>query len=62
MYPAPADSLLTVSEVARKFNCSTRHIWRLVDAKQFPAPIRLGSKLRRWSRASIEQYLAEKGR
>ena len=64
MYPAPADSdrLLTVSEIARQLNCSTRHIWRLLDTGQFPLPIRLGSKLRRWPREAIERRPAGQNR
>lgn len=63
MCPAPARSHpLTATEVARKFNCSTRHIWRLLDAGRFPVPIRLGSKLRRWPREAIERWPAGQNR
>lgn len=58
--PAQPDNLLlTVQEVARRLACSTRHVWRLVDAGQFPSPISLGTRLKRWPRAQVDRWLAQ---
>ena len=58
--PAHHDNpLLTIQEVGRICQCSTRHIFRLVQAKQFPGPISLGSKLKRWRRVQVDRWLAE---
>ena len=50
--------LLDVQAVAKILGCSTRHVYRLSDAGKMPAPLRLGS-LVRWSRQSIEEWIAE---
>lgn len=52
--------LLTVQQVATMLNISRRTIWWLVANGKFPKPIRLGARLRRWERAEIEAFLAEK--
>jgi len=58
--PAHQDNLLlTIQEVARICQCSTRHIFRLVQAGQFPSPISLGSRLKRWPRVQVDRWLAE---
>ena len=41
--------------------CGTT-IWELVRAGQFPAPLHLTARARRWSRAEVEQWLAERPR
>lgn len=48
--------LLTVEEVARLLDVSTRHLRRLADRNEFPQPIRLGGCVR-WHRAAVEQFL-----
>lgn len=51
---APRDALLLdASAVARLLMCSKRHLLRLVDAGQFPRPVSVGSKLKRWPRAVV---------
>ena len=51
--------MLDVSAVARLLDVSPRHVWRLADAGEFPRPVSLGSKLKRWPRASVESWIAE---
>lgn len=51
-------SLLTVEQVAERLNCSTRHIYRMSDRGDMPAPIKLGKKLVRWQRQVFEKWLA----
>jgi excisionase family DNA binding protein len=53
----PAAPLLDVRAVAEWLNCSTRHVYRLADARRMPAPVRLGA-LVRWNRKAIEDWLA----
>jgi excisionase family DNA binding protein len=58
---APAETptaLLSVKQLADLVNCSTRHIYRLVDAGRMPPPVRLGA-LVRWSRPTIEAWIAD---
>jgi len=54
----PAAALMTIDEVARLLNCSTRTVYRLNDAGRVPRPVRLGSLLR-WNRRVIEQWIAD---
>ena len=58
--PSPESSakLLDVQGVAELLNCSARHVYRLSDAGQMPAPVRLGS-LVRWPRSAIETWIAD---
>lgn len=39
-------TLLTIEEVAKLFNVSSRHVSNLVKRKQLPQPIRLGRAVR----------------
>lgn len=50
--------LIGPETVARMFGCSRRHLKRLGDAGQMPRPVKLGSKLIRWSRAEIEAWIS----
>jgi excisionase family DNA binding protein len=50
--------LLDVAAVARLLGCSPRHIWRLADSGDFPAPLPVG-RLRRWQRAAIVQWIQD---
>jgi excisionase family DNA binding protein len=49
--------LLSVREVAERLGCSPRHVYRLSDGGLMPRPLKLGA-LVRWSRKSIEQWIA----
>lgn len=51
--------LLTAPQVSELLGISTRHLWRMADSGQFPRPISLGLKLKRWSRSVVERWLAE---
>jgi excisionase family DNA binding protein len=53
----PASALLDVKAVAQMLDCSSRHIYRLVDDGRMPAPVRLGA-LVRWPRPVIEEWIA----
>ena len=48
--------LLDVHDVAAICGCSARHVKRLADLGEIPAPIRLGH-LRRWSKAALETWI-----
>ncbi len=54
---APAAQLLDVRAVAALLGCSPRHVYRLSDAGQMPAPVRLGA-LVRWRRQVIEDWIS----
>lgn len=53
---AASTGLLSIVEVAKLCHCSPRHIRRLVDTGQVPAPVRLGS-LVRWNRGQILKWI-----
>ena len=50
-------AMLNVGDVATLLRCSRRHVYRLVDAGRMPAPVKIGALIR-WSRASIEEWIA----
>ena len=49
-------ALLDKKEVSALFGCSVRHIYRLVETGQMPAPVRLGS-LPRWSKKALVRWI-----
>ena len=54
---ASTSALLHIRDVAAQLNCSTRHVYRLVDTRRIPQPIKLGALLR-WGRSDFEQWIA----
>ena len=52
----PPTGLLDVRSVAELLNCSTRHVYRMADARKLPQPVRLGV-LVRWPKAKIESWI-----
>jgi excisionase family DNA binding protein len=56
-HPAPPSALLDVKAVAMLLDCSARHVFRLADAGELPAPIRIG-RLVRWRRVDLDSWLA----
>jgi len=56
--PREPSAMLGVNGVAELLDCSSRHVYRLADAGRMPRPVRLGA-LVRWSRAAIEQWIAD---
>jgi excisionase family DNA binding protein len=52
-----AAQLLDVRAVARLLGCSERHVYRLSDSGQMPAPVKLGA-LVRWRRQDLDAWLA----
>ena len=43
--PVVNAALISIHDVATLLDCSTRHIYRLVDARRIPQPIKLGALL-----------------
>ena len=56
--PPEQTAMLSVGDVAGMLRCSSRTVYRLSDAGKLPRPVKLGA-LVRWSRAAIEQWLAD---
>src|SRR2546428_621450 len=56
------DTLLDVTAVAKKFNISTRSVWRLVASGEIPPPIRIG-RCARWfpegAKQPMEKHLTD---
>jgi predicted DNA-binding transcriptional regulator AlpA len=54
--PHTDPALLDAAAVAALLGCSTRHVWRMHDARLMPPACRLG-RLVRWSRAAIVAWI-----
>jgi predicted DNA-binding transcriptional regulator AlpA len=54
-------SSLGVSDLAKLFNVSERHIRRLQMTGRLPEPIRLGKRCLRWPRPVIEEFARNGG-
>ena len=57
--PAKPSSMYSTDDLAQIFNCSSRHIRRLVFRGDLPNPVKLG-RLSRWPRPTFEQWFTEK--
>ncbi len=55
----PGDCLLTVNQFARRLAIGVRTLWRLVEHKKAPQPIRFSRKLVRWHSRDVAAYLDE---
>jgi predicted DNA-binding transcriptional regulator AlpA len=58
--PAPADppDVLDVQGLGAKLKCSERHLYRMVERKLVPEPVKLGA-LNRWPRAVIDKWISD---
>jgi predicted DNA-binding transcriptional regulator AlpA len=57
--PDQSFSMYSTDDLAVLFNCSTRHIRRLVFREDFPRPLKVG-RLSRWSKPAVERWLTKK--
>jgi predicted DNA-binding transcriptional regulator AlpA len=57
--PKPTEPalLLDVAAVAQLLGVSPRHVWRMADAGEFPRPVAVGAKLKRWLRAAVLTWI-----
>ena len=55
--PTEPAHLLDVAAVARLLDVSARHVWRMCDADQFPRPLAIGAKLKRWPRSVVLAWI-----
>jgi predicted DNA-binding transcriptional regulator AlpA len=55
--PTEPAQLLDVATVAQLLGVSTRHVWRMCDAGQFPRPVAIGAKLKRWPRSVVLAWI-----
>jgi excisionase family DNA binding protein len=51
------ETLLNVKEMAKRFNISVRHVYRLVARGDLPRPFRIGRCVR-WSPLDVERFEA----
>ena len=49
--------MINVGGVAALLVCSPRHVWRLANSPDFPRPVSIGVKLKRWRKSAIVQWL-----
>ena len=54
------EQLLTIGDVAERFNVCPTTIRRWCEASLFPQPIRFNRRLFRWRASVIEKFLNEK--
>lgn len=53
------DSLLRIKDVKRRTGLSVATVYRRVDAKTFPAKVRLGPKSVAWYQSDIDAFVAD---
>ncbi len=58
--PMAEVTLLTVRQVAELLGVHARSIWRLSQAGDIPAPIRLGERVVRWRLSDLREHLGRK--
>jgi len=51
--PPEPPLMLDVVAVARLLKCSKRHVWRMCAAGEFPLPVTVGKRLKRWPRSVV---------
>ena len=56
--PPSLAALISIHDVASMLGCSPRHVYRLVDTRRIPQPVKLGALLR-WVKADVEQWIAD---
>ena len=52
-----ADALLRIQTVVQATGLSPATIYRKVAAKEFPEPVKLGSRCTRWNAASVRAWI-----
>ncbi|MGH8191184.1 MAG: helix-turn-helix transcriptional regulator [Rhodanobacteraceae bacterium] len=57
--PPPLERLLTVRMVADRLAVSPRQVWRMSTTGQFPQPITIGLRCKRWRAGEVEQFLSD---
>ena len=57
--PYEPSPMYSADDLALIFNCSSRHIRRLVFRGDFPKPVKIG-RLSRWPRPTVEHWFTEK--
>jgi excisionase family DNA binding protein len=55
--PVVNAALISIHDVANMLDCSPRHVYRLVDTRRIPQPIKLGALLR-WVKSDFERWIA----
>jgi excisionase family DNA binding protein len=58
--PMAEVTLLTVRQVAELLGVHIRSIWRLSQAGEIPAPIRIGERVVRWRLSDLRDHLERK--
>jgi excisionase family DNA binding protein len=53
-------TLLTVRQVAELLGVHVRSVWRLVQTRDMPAPIRLSERIVRWRLSDLRDHLNRK--
>ena len=53
----PRPLMLSVNEVAEQLSVSIRTVWRMVEEKRLPEPIRYSRKLVRWRMSDLQKYV-----
>ena len=51
--------LLSIQDVAESLHVARSTIYKLIEAGEFPKPIKLGKKSIRWRPSAVEAYIAK---
>ncbi len=52
-----AQSLMSVEAVAERLGVSIKTLWRMRTAGDFPAPLTIGRRSKRWRPETVEAYI-----
>ena len=49
--------LMSTEDVAQRLSISVKTLWRMRTAGEFPAPLTIGRRLKRWRPEDVEAYI-----
>jgi predicted DNA-binding transcriptional regulator AlpA len=53
----PDDTLISLRSVLPMIQVSRTTLWRMINAGQFPQPIRVGTRLNRWHLGAVREVV-----
>ncbi len=55
----PDDTLISLRSVLPMIQVSRTTLWRMINAGQFPQPIRIGTRLNRWHLGAVREVVRQ---
>ena len=53
-----SEQLYTRTEIENQFGICANSLRQLVNDREFPAPIKIGRRLLRWRKSTVDQFIA----